>query len=49
LIHHNYPAGEHAVKWDGRDETGNIVNSGIYLINFKAGDFSASRKITFMK
>ena len=49
LIYQSYPAGEHVVKWDGQDDSGNIVNSGIYIYKIKAGDFTYMRKMTFMK
>lgn len=31
-------AGEHAVTWDGRDDTGNPVNDGIYYFDVSARD-----------
>ena len=49
LIYHNYPAGEHIVKWDGRDDYGNIINSAIYIYKIRAGVFTDIRKMTFMK
>ncbi len=49
LICQNYPVGEHTVKWDGRDDSGKIVNSSLYLLKISAGDFADIRKMTFMK
>ena len=49
LIYQNYPAGEHVVQWDGRDYSGEIVNSGIYIYKIKVGDFTDMQKMTFMK
>ena len=49
LISQKYAAGEHDVNWDGRDDSGEIVNSGVYLYRIKAGDFTDQRKMTFMK
>lgn len=30
-----YPAGNHEITWDGKDEAGNEVRSGIYLLKLK--------------
>jgi len=49
LIHQNYQTGEHTVKWNGRDDTNKIVNSGIYLLKIKAGEYTDILKMTFMK
>jgi hypothetical protein len=43
------PAGEHAVAWNGVDEAGKKISSGIYWINFSAGAFQALRRIVVMK
>lgn len=48
------PAGEYrspsrAVYWDGRNESGESVSSGIYLYNINASEFSATRKILIQK
>ncbi|MYB69173.1 MAG: M6 family metalloprotease domain-containing protein [Gemmatimonadetes bacterium] len=32
------PAGEYQIPWDGRDEEGRLVGSGVYLLRLKAGD-----------
>ncbi|MBN2564156.1 MAG: T9SS type A sorting domain-containing protein [Candidatus Eisenbacteria bacterium] len=39
------PAGYHAVSWDGRDETGAEVATGVYFCRMNAGDFRASMKL----
>jgi hypothetical protein len=38
-------AGSHSVAWDGRDETGNPVASGIYLVRLEGNGRSQVRKI----
>ena len=49
LICQSYQAGEHVIKWYGLDDSGEIVNSGIYVYKIKAGAFTDIRKMTFMK
>jgi hypothetical protein len=36
---------EDKLKWDGRDESGNVVASGVYLVLFMAGGFNEMTKI----
>lgn len=42
-------AGTHEVRWDGRDEAGVSVGSGLYIVRFEAGDFSQSRQVVLLK
>jgi len=35
--------------WDGRDESGRIAASGVYLIKMDGPDFSAQRKMIFLR
>ncbi|MBN1292923.1 MAG: T9SS type A sorting domain-containing protein [Candidatus Latescibacteria bacterium] len=43
------PAGTHSVIWNGRDESGNQVSSGIYIYQLRAGDVVRSNKMMLMK
>ncbi|MCY3742339.1 MAG: T9SS type A sorting domain-containing protein [Candidatus Poribacteria bacterium] len=48
------PAGDYssqaqAVYWDGRNQIGESVSSGVYLYTIHAGDFSATRKMLIQK
>jgi len=38
-------AGFYSANWDGRDQTGGRVESGVYFIHMQAGEFTAMRKI----
>jgi hypothetical protein len=39
----------HQITWDGKDNSGKKVASGIYFIRLEAGDFKATRKLTVVK
>lgn len=39
------PAGEHEIRWDGTDRSGNRVASGVYFYTFQAGNVVAKEKI----
>ncbi|MGP8328759.1 MAG: choice-of-anchor D domain-containing protein [Methanosarcinaceae archaeon] len=41
--------GNHAITWNGRDDTGKAVASGVYLCKIKAGKFSATRKLILVR
>ena len=43
------PAGWNRLSWDGTDQCGAGVASGIYVYRLSAGDFVASRSLLFLK
>ncbi|MHB9031088.1 MAG: TolB family protein, partial [Candidatus Latescibacterota bacterium] len=43
------PPGAHEVVWNGRDESGKAVSSGVYFIRLTQGSRMATRKMAFMK
>ncbi|MDH3890015.1 MAG: T9SS type A sorting domain-containing protein [candidate division Zixibacteria bacterium] len=49
LIDQAFGSGNHQVTWDGRDETGVLVGSGVYFYRLEAGSFTQTRKMTLMK
>ncbi|HET9952324.1 MAG TPA: choice-of-anchor D domain-containing protein [Candidatus Eisenbacteria bacterium] len=49
LVHAPRPAGRHQVIWDGRDERGREVGSGVYLYRVKAGAYEASKRMILVK
>ena len=42
-------AGEHSISWDGRDNFGSTVSSGVYLARSVIGKQSFSKKLVLMK
>lgn len=49
LVSEQLPAGYHSYNWNGTDQLGNKVSSGVYLFNLSSGDFSSSRKTLLLK
>jgi len=49
LIDAHQPAGQHSVRWDGKDDFGKNVASGIYLYQLHAAGFSKSRKLVLLR
>jgi len=42
-------AGTHTIIWDGKDNRGSLVASGVYFYAMEAGEFNAVRKMVLMK
>jgi len=42
-------SGYHQLLWDGSDEAGKIVSSGLYIIRLESSDFSQVRRAFFLK
>ncbi len=42
-------AGYHTVTWDGKDNSGSSVSSGVYFYTIKAGEFEMTRKMVMLK
>ncbi len=49
LVNGVRPAGTNEIIWDGKNNSGNSVSSGIYLYRLKAGNFTLTKKMTLMK
>jgi hypothetical protein len=45
----NHPAGRHSISWDGRDENGGTVASGIYFVEMRTPRFSTTRKLALVR
>ena len=44
-----YLTKDKAIYWDGRDNLGEKVSSGVYYYTLQAGDFNATRKLVIVK
>jgi M6 family metalloprotease-like protein len=49
LVDEDKPGGNYAVLWDGRDEEGKFVSSGIYFYKLTAGSSSEVKKMVLLK
>ncbi len=49
LVNGQKPAGYHNIVWNGRDQQGKSVPSGIYHYRIQAGDFVATKKMVLAK
>jgi hypothetical protein len=43
------PAGYHTITWDGTDNFGAAVNSGIYLYQIESANYHAARKMLLLR
>jgi alpha-tubulin suppressor-like RCC1 family protein len=44
-----FPAGNHSVIWDGKDDNNKAVGSGLYFYRMQSEDYTAVRKMTLLK
>jgi photosystem II stability/assembly factor-like uncharacterized protein len=49
LVAANQSAGDHEIHWDGRDEFGNAVASGVFLYRLQAGEQIAVKKLMLLR
>ena len=49
LVNQIKPYGNHVAVWDGKNDNGQPVASGVYLIQMKAGKFKAIKKTALLK
>jgi hypothetical protein len=49
LVNDVYNAGVHQVVWNGRDENGVQVGSGVYFYRMRAGEYHSMRRMILMK
>ena len=49
LVNEIKPAGSYHVDWDGRDQHGQTVASGVYLYELQAGEYADTKKMLLLK
>ncbi|MEJ2051386.1 MAG: FlgD immunoglobulin-like domain containing protein, partial [Calditrichota bacterium] len=49
LLNEPKVSGTHQVVWNGNDDNGNLVASGLYVYRIHAGNFVQSKKMLFLK
>jgi hypothetical protein len=49
LVDESVEAGLHRATWDGKDDAGRSVVSGVYFYRMEAGDFVSTRKMVLLK
>ncbi len=49
LVSGTRTAGEHTVRWDGRNDAGQAVSSGVYFYKLVTKNFSQTRKMVLLK
>ncbi len=49
LADEHLPAGFHSMKWDGKDDRGTAVASGVYIYKMTAGNFIQVRKMSLLR
>jgi flagellar hook assembly protein FlgD len=49
LLNKEINAGYHDIKWDGLDNNGKVVATGLYFARFESGTFQKSQKMILLK
>jgi len=49
LVNQSQPAGRYVITWDGRNENGQQVASGVFLYQFGTGNFVQTRRMTLVR
>ncbi|MBN2357145.1 hypothetical protein JXO59_13595 [candidate division KSB1 bacterium] len=49
LVHGLQSAGIHRVQWDGKNNRGELVPSGVYYLRVQTGDEQRLHRMIFMK
>ena len=49
LMSRSFNAGYHSVRWDGKNNQGNPVSSGVYLYQIQVGRFNQIKKMSLLR
>jgi hypothetical protein len=49
LVNEIHPAGNYKTRWNGTDDSGNRVSSGMYFYRLKSGNFVLSKKMVLLQ
>ncbi|MDZ7319410.1 MAG: hypothetical protein ONB11_09670 [candidate division KSB1 bacterium] len=49
MIDSDHQPGYHQILWDGKDNSGNQVGTGIYLYQMRAAEFIALKKMVLIQ
>ena len=49
LLDRKMTAGSHSIVWNGKDNQGHLVGSGVYLLHMKAGDYSDTKQLLLIQ
>jgi len=49
LANEEKETGRHKYYWDGKDDSGNVVGSGLYFVHIQVGDYKKTKKIVVVK
>ena len=49
LVEGPFPTGRHSVQWDGRNQRGEQVSSGMYFVQLRTGGTRATRKMVLLR
>jgi len=44
-----FPAGQHQLRWDGRDDHGQVVRAGVYFVKLVTSDGTAMRRAVYVR
>jgi len=49
FVRENLEAGIHKMQWDGKDNLGRNLTSGVYIYRIESGNFAQSRKLVLLR
>jgi len=49
LVDRSHDVGDYQASWDGRDQTGKAVASGVYFYRLETHDYAQTRRMVLLK